>query len=208
MAIIACLAIAGFACYVMTPDERARFLGPALACLRMAKRAGLRVAAGAKWLMVGLVSGNPWAVTAVVLATVFGVHVRSQGADWRALTDVRPEIERLVAIEEHTARAYDAAVAQFQLGALSAEALAGVIKTSLIPEYQEVTTRLRSLGRIRAEHRSLLSQAQEILQLRSESWRLRAEALEKRNMSALKLAEGVERVSLKALERVRRGDRQ
>lgn len=111
--------------------------------------------------------------------------------------------KNLIAVEEHTSHLYDAAVAQFRLGTLSAERLARLIEMTLIPELQETTLRIESLNQIRTEQQPLLVQAKQYLQLRSESWRLRAEALEKRSLDALKSAERIERVSLEALERVR-----
>ena len=49
--------------------------------------------------------------------------------------------KNLIAVEEHTSHLYDAAVAPFRLGTLSAERLARLIEMTLIPELQETTLR-------------------------------------------------------------------
>lgn len=203
MSTISILVIGGFVFYVMNTQERERALRPVLILLSRTHAALCRLLAGSRWLVVGMVTGNPWAVTAVVTALTVVLNAQTPRVDWPALPDLQPEIERLIAIEENNARIYDAAVAQFKLGAITAEGLVRVIKTSLIPELQDTNLRLQSLDRVRAEHRSLLLQAREYLQLRSESWRLRAEALERRSMATLKLADRIEHVSLDVLQRVR-----
>jgi hypothetical protein len=205
MSKIALLVFAAFAFHVMNRNERLRLLRPAVVLLRLTKRSVTGMLDGTRWLIIGLFSGNPWAVAGVVTAAALVLNAHTRTVDWQALTDVRPEIEKLIAVEEHTSHLYDAAVAQFKVGTLSAERLARLIETTLIPELQETTLRIESLSQIPTEQRPLLVQAKQYLQLRSESWRLRAEALEKRSLDALKSAERIERVSLEALERVRHG---
>jgi hypothetical protein len=202
MSKIALFVLVGFALYVMNGQERLRLVRPLLGLLRLTGRSLAPGARGAKWLIVGLFSGNPWAVTGVVLAIVLALNLHIP-AGWRTLTDVRPEIERLIATEEHTARIYDSAVAQFRRGVLSADGLATTITTSVMPELQVIADRLRSLNQTRADHRALLMQAEEYVRLRSESWRLRIDALQTRSMTTLKTADRVERLSLDALARVR-----
>jgi 5-methylthioribose kinase len=72
-----------------------------------------------------------------------------------------------------------------------------------MPELQAIADRLRSLNQTRADHRALLMQAEEYVRLRSESWRLRIDALQTRSLATLKTADRVERLSLDALARVR-----
>lgn len=203
MSKIALFVLVGFALYVMNGQERLRLVRPLLGLMRLTGRSLAPGARGAKWLVVGLFSGNPWAVTAIVLAVVLALNLHIPAAGWKTLTDVRPEIERLIATEEHTARIYDSAVAQFRRGVLSADGLAGTITTSVMPELQAIADRLRSLNQTRADHRALLMQAEEYVRLRSESWRLRIDALQTRSMTTLKTADRVERLSLDALARVR-----
>lgn len=206
MTIFSLLVLVGYAFYVLNYDERQLAIRPAVLMLGRAKPALGRTMAGVKWLVIGLVSGNPWAVTLVVtaVAIVLSAHVR--GSNWQTLTDITPEIERLIAIEEKATQVYDAAVGQLKLGAASPEALAAIIKTSLIPELQEATLRLQALDSLLADRRPLLSHAKEYLRLRHESWRLRAEALDQHSMSGLKTAETLERISLEAFARLRSPD--
>jgi membrane associated rhomboid family serine protease len=124
----------------------------------------------------------------------------------RGLADVRPEIAHMVDVEDRTASAYQKSVEQFKLGALSAEALAKVIDKQITPELESVRDRLKTLGRVPAEHQPLMDSAQEYLRLRDESWRMRAAALHKSNMKALRQADTTERASLEALEKIRPAD--
>ena len=92
---------------------------------------------------------------------------------------------------------------QFKLGTLSAEALAQTIERKITPELAAAQARLKTLGRVPPEHQPLLASAEEYLRLRDESWRLRAAALHKSSMSALRKAEGAERASLEAFEKIK-----
>jgi hypothetical protein len=121
----------------------------------------------------------------------------------RGVADVRPEISRVLAVEESTASVYQGAVAQFKLGTVSAEALAQVIERKITPELHTMQARLKTLGRVPPEHQPLLASAEEYLRLRDESWRLRAAALHKSSMPALRKAETAERASLEAFERLK-----
>jgi len=121
----------------------------------------------------------------------------------RGVTDVRPEISRVIAIEESTADTYQLAVRQFKLGAMSAAALAKVIERQITPELHSMQSRLKTLGRVPPEHQPLLANAADYLRLRDESWRLRAAALHQSNMAALRKAELAERASLEAFERLK-----
>jgi membrane associated rhomboid family serine protease len=124
----------------------------------------------------------------------------------RGLVDVRPEMARVVEIEGRTAVAYQSAVEQFKLGALSAEALAKVIDQKITPELQDARTRLKTLGRVPPEHQPLVASAEEYLRLRDASWRQRAAALHRSNMIALRQADKIERASLEAFERIKPED--
>jgi hypothetical protein len=203
MMTFAIIVVAAFATYVMTSDERRRALIPVFAFLR---KAGLALALGLMGLrgfLIALLARKPWALAglggmaALVLAgTIQALYVKQ-------LTDIRPEIERVIVIEARTVQTYEAAVNQFKLGAMSAEALAKLIKRTVLPELQATRLRLKSLDLVPPEHKPLLARAEEYLQLRDESWRLRADALEKRSLAALKKADHAERASLQAFEQVR-----
>jgi membrane associated rhomboid family serine protease len=142
--------------------------------------------------------------------------------------DVRPEIERLVTVEDRTAGAYEAAVERFKKGRITAEALTQLIDRTIVPELQAADARLRALNKVPEEHKPLVAGAEEYVRLRSESWRLRAEGLRKVNtvpkaartgqvaqgsvqaearyqatMRTLGQAEATERASLEALQKIR-----
>jgi hypothetical protein len=108
-----------------------------------------------------------------------------------------------VDLEDRTSRAYKAAVDQFKLGAMTAEALAQVINRTIMPELQAARSRLKALAGVPPEHQPLVAHADEYLRLRDESWRLRADGLHQANMLTLRKAESAERQSLEAFERIR-----
>ncbi|PWT86693.1 MAG: hypothetical protein C5B57_00600 [Blastocatellia bacterium] len=93
------------------------------------------------------------------------------------ITDVRPQIEGMVALENRTAGAYQVAVDGFRKGRLTSEALAQLIDRTIVPEFEAVDTHLKALHGVPREQARLLADAEQYLQLRSESWRLRAEVL-------------------------------
>ena len=200
--LIALLCILGFVFYVMNPDERVRVLRPVRAFGSAAGRTVVRaIAAGHVWVRA-VRAHRPWAMATVAAAAALLVIALISQASLRHLADVRPEIERLIAAEARTVRAYDAAVAQFKLGALPAEALAQTINRRIVPELQAVRLRLMSLGDVPEAHAAVLSRAREYVRLRDESWRLRSQALQQRNMTALRKADTAERASLAAFAAV------
>ncbi len=148
------------------------------------------------------VSTPPVRRVAVTMAVTVMVAVAS-AVPLRGVTDVRPEIARVLAVEESTASAYETAVQQFKLGTVTPEALAQMIERKIAPEISAMQARLKALGRVPPEHQQVLASAQEYLRLRDESWRLRAAALHKSSMPALRKAEGAERASLEAFERIK-----
>jgi membrane associated rhomboid family serine protease len=124
------------------------------------------------------------------------------------ITDIRPEIEWIVRLEDGTAARYETAVERFRKGVISGRELAKVIDRSIVPELESARTRLTALGRVPREHQALLARAQEFLRLRDECWRLRAEALQANNMATLREADRVEMTSLAALEGIKPAVRQ
>jgi membrane associated rhomboid family serine protease len=139
---------------------------------------------------------------AVTMAVTVVVAIIS-AVPLRGVADVRPEISRVLAVEASTASAYQTEVQQFKLGTVNAEALAQMIERKITPELHAMQARLKTLGRVPPEHQPLLASAEEYLRLRDESWRLRAAALHKSSMPALRKAETAERASLEALERIK-----
>jgi membrane associated rhomboid family serine protease len=142
-------------------------------------------------------------------AAAFGVTmviIVASAAMLSGIADVRPEIARVVAVETRTAGAYEKAVAQFKNGALTAQALEKVITQKIVPELHQAHARLKAVSGVPAQHRPLVASAEEYFRLRDESWRLRADALRKSNMGALRAADRSERASLEALGRLRPAD--
>ena len=140
------------------------------------------------------------AAAVMAMATVAAVCVVMP---LEGLIDVRPEIEKVVAVEERTAGTYDAAAAKFRIGRLPAKALVQVIDTTIIPDLQSVQARLKELRGVPREHAPLVAAAQEYVQLREQSWRARAEGLRKSKMDLLRKAEASERAALDAFEKMR-----
>jgi hypothetical protein len=138
---------------------------------------------------------------AVTMAVTIAVAVAS-AVPLRGVTDVRPEISRVIEVEASTVGVYQTAVTQFKLGAVNAEALAQLIERKITPELQAMQARFKTLGRVPSEHQPLVANAEEYLRLRDESWRLRAAALHKSSMTALRKAETAERASLQAFARL------
>src|SRR6185503_20117449 len=146
----------------------------------------------------------------------------------RNIADVAPEITRVVATEAKTATKYRAASDAFKKGKISAEALAQLADRTIVPELQAVDARLSALKNVPAEHVDIVAAAREYLQLRTKSWRARAEVVRRTNpdprhaaersadasgriqaeakfrsdLMAMGNAEGFERASLQAFQRV------
>jgi len=164
-------------------------------------------------LVMGVVSGlvvsygaidakPPARRVAATLASALVIAVAS-AVPLRGFTDVKPEIERLVAFEERVAAVYQAEVERFTRGVATAEALAQAIDRMILPELESVRARLKAIAKVPQEYRSLVADAEEYLRLRDESWRLRATGLQKHDMLALRKADRTERASLDILDRIR-----
>ncbi len=119
------------------------------------------------------------------------------------MTDVRPEIEQLVAVEGQTAAAYQSEVDRFKDGRIKAEKLAQAIDASITPQLRAARAHLQTLTRVPNAQQPLITAADEYLRLRDESWRLRSEALHTSNMPTLRKADRAERASLEAFEKMR-----
>jgi membrane associated rhomboid family serine protease len=200
---------------VKIPLRTVKALGPVLAVFVLYNLFESTLQAGAEMagLLTGAIAGAGLArgagaarpplrrvvaatATAFVLAFLCGFPLRG-------ISNVRPELDRLVVLEARITAAYDKAVAQFKLGALSASQLGDVINRTITPELRAARERIRGLRRVPREQQMLVASAEEYLTLRDESFRLRAEALQKANMDALKAADRRERASLDALERTK-----
>jgi membrane associated rhomboid family serine protease len=123
-------------------------------------------------------------------------------APLRGMADVKPEIERVLAVEGKTASAYQTEVERFKNGRINAEKLAQVVDRSIGPELRAARARLRTLKHVPHEQQPLVAAADEYLRLRDESWQLRSEALHKSHMPTLRNADKTERASLEAYQKI------
>jgi rhomboid protease GluP len=137
-------------------------------------------------------------VAGAMVATV--VIAVASAVPLRGVADVRPEIARLVSVEESTAKTYEVMIPKFRNGQASTEALALVIDKKIMPELQSARARLKAIDGVPAEHKALIDGAMEYLRLREASWRIRTEGLHKKNQVTLREAERTERAALEALE--------
>jgi hypothetical protein len=78
-------------------------------------------------------------ITAAIYAGGVALQPRQEALD------VRPEIDRVIAIEKQTAALYDHAVERFKKGRIPAAALAELIEDTIEPRLRLVAKRLRSL---------------------------------------------------------------
>lgn len=200
---------------VTMPLTAVKRLAPAAAVfiLYNVAASGLETEAALSGLGVGFVCGlvlasgvsehkpSPRRVATAMAATV--VIAVASAVPLRGVADVGPEIERIVAVEDRTARSYQTAVDQFRLGAIPLEALARLIDREIVPELNAVRARLKAIDGVPPEHQPLVAAADEYLRLRDESWRLRSEALHNASMPALQKADRAERASLEAFRRIR-----
>jgi membrane associated rhomboid family serine protease len=136
-------------------------------------------------------------VTVVTLYAVVVVHRPSNET-----VDVRPEIDRVLAVESRTAGLYDKEVERFRRGRITAAALADVIDKTIVPELHVVAGRLRALQDVPPEQKPLVASAEAFLKLRDESWQLRTMALHKSDMLGLQRADSKEQASREAFHRL------
>jgi membrane associated rhomboid family serine protease len=133
---------------------------------------------------------------ALVLACASALPLRGTG-------DVRGDIERVVALEARTATAYNAEVDLFKRGRASAASLARLIDEGIVPELQGARAHLEGIPRVPKEQQPLIAAAGEYFALRDKSWRMRADALRKASLPALREADTVERASLDAFQKIK-----
>jgi membrane associated rhomboid family serine protease len=139
--------------------------------------------------------------TVVTVVTLYAVVVLHRPPN--ETIDVRPEIDRVIAVEDRTAGLYDKEVDRFRKGRITAAALADVIEKTIVPELQVVAGRLRALQDVSPEHQPLVATAEKFLKLRDESWQLRAVALHKSDMLGFRQADSKEQASREAFHRLK-----
>jgi hypothetical protein len=198
MLLLMILVAVAFAFYIMNDEERARVLRVVRAAVILLRPVGFFLFCALRTLVPAVRAGNRVARGVAVAIVFLAIGGLAQLAS-KPPTDVRPEIERLVAVEARIASMYDRATTQFKLGTMSADALAQVIERKIKPELQVVRIRVMSLENVGSDQQPLLAKAKEYLHLRAESWRMRADALHRRNLAALRKVESTERASLAAL---------
>ena len=137
----------------------------------------------------------------VMVVTIYAVTVRHPPL--AETMDVRPEIERVITVEDRTAGLYEKEVARFRRGRINAAALADVIEQAIVPELRAVAGRLRALQDVPPEHQHVIAAAQTFLKLRHESWQMRVAALQQSDMRALRQADSKEQASREAFLRLK-----
>jgi hypothetical protein len=169
---------------------------------------------------------RPRDVAYAVLATCVIAVVGAIGL--RNIADVKPDIARVLATETRTAAAYQAGVDAFKKGRMTAHALAQIAEGTIVPELQAEDSRLKALSNVPPEHQPIVADAREYLRLRCASWRARGEAIRRTyadpprrpdrvendewrfrvqarfrsDMAARGNAEGAERASMDAFQRI------
>jgi rhomboid protease GluP len=157
---------------------------------------GLALAAGVSERKPPL--GRSVAAMAATLVVVAGLALPMRG-----MTDPRPALQAVLAMEERTAAIYAEAVSQFRAGRVNAAALAHLIEETILPEVHAAAPPVAALSRVPRDYHPLVEGAEEYLRLRGVSWQLRAAALRGASMGRLREADQVERASLEALDRAR-----
>jgi len=157
---------------------------------------GLMVAKNVSREKAGAPSTGLAAAAAVVITVACAFPVRG-------VTDVRPDLVRLAALEQRTAGDYDKAVVQYRGGTITEDALIKMIDRTIIPELRAVREHLAALHGVPTDQAPLVAAASEYCQLREQSWRRRAEGLHKLNSRVLRQADEEERAALRAFEKFR-----
>jgi rhomboid protease GluP len=171
----------------------------ALVALGVGGLTGLILARG-----IGLNKPSPRRIV-ITLATTVATTVIC-AVPLRGVADIRPELSRIIEIEERTAHEYEKAAGQFVLGAIKAEALARVIESSIVPTLRAARERLRGVDGVPPEQQPLAASAGEFLRLREEAWSARIGALRKGDMRRLRNADHLEWSALRAFQRIRNLD--
>jgi membrane associated rhomboid family serine protease len=165
-------------------------------------------------------------VAYTVLATFVIAAIGAIGL--RNIADVKPEIARVLATETRTAAAYQTGMDAFKKGRITAQALAQLAEGTIVPELQAEDWRLKALRNVPPEHQPIVADAREYLRLRCASWRARGEAIRRTyadpprrpdrvendewrfrvqarfraDIAARGNAEGAERASMEAFQRI------
>lgn len=150
----------------------------------------------------GVTREKPVLTRAAVLAAVSAVLAIGAALPLRGVTDFRPHLAQIAAVEERTVTTYDAAVSEFRLGRLPAKRLAQLIDRTILPDLQGVQKRVSEVRGVPREQAPMVEAANAYLRLREQSWRRRAEGLLRANLKILQDAERTERSALEAFNRL------
>ena len=120
-----------------------------------------------------------------------------------ATTDVRAEIDQVIAVEDRTASLYDQEVIRFRKGRITSDALIDVIDRTIVPELRAAARRLRALDNVAPEHQRVIAAAETFLKMRDESWQLRAAALHNSDIRGLRNADSKEQASREAFNQLK-----
>ena len=156
----------------------------------------------------GLSDRKPAARRVAVAIGATAVIAIAAAVPLSGVTDARPEMARVVSVEDRTAGVYETARGRFTLGRITAEKLIELIDRTIMPELQQASARLKTLDGVPDVHQPLVAHAEEYLRLRDESWRLRADGLRKTNVLTLRKADDRERAALQIIKKLRPADQQ
>lgn len=159
--------------------------------------------AGGLLVARGLAREKPPGQRAAVVMVATVLVAAGAAFTFERVIDFRPEIAGIVAVEERTAAAYDAAAAKFRSGRLPAKALVQLIDRTIVPELRAVRARVKALRGVPREQAPLAAAAEEYFRLREQSWRDRVDGLLKSKMDMLRKAEETELAALVAFDRIR-----
>jgi membrane associated rhomboid family serine protease len=118
-------------------------------------------------------------------------------------TDVRAEIDQVIAVEDRTASLYDKEVIRFRKGRITTAALIDVIDRTIVPELRAAAKRLRALDNVAPEQQRVVAAAETFLKMRDESWQLRAAALHNSDIRGLRNADSKEQASREAFNQLK-----
>jgi membrane associated rhomboid family serine protease len=195
LALATCLAPAAAVFTVYSLETSAIASGPELSALLVGWLSGLFVARDIEERPAPAIRIAPILVAAFAMVIV---TVRPLSG----MTDVTPEIHRLVIAEQEMAARYRTAIDQFTSGRINAQELATVIDHDITPALQASQVRVASLERVPDEQKPLLVAAEQYLQLRDESWRIRSKALKMGSITMLRQADMSEVTSRNALRKI------
>jgi membrane associated rhomboid family serine protease len=127
------------------------------------------------------------AVAAATLALATAIAVPLHGT-----TNVRPDIDRMMATDEEMSAKFRGAATQLALGRTSEKAIIALIEGDIVPALQAERSRLLPRGRVLDEQQDLINAANAYVQLRIDGWQLRAAAFRKGSLAMLRQADSKE----------------